>query len=131
MYYIDRDSYYPIACIMDNYDELTNAGWKGLDCSIESCENKFNLEINYYVKVNFTSFLIIIDLLGTIVVYKLFSFTSCFSFKKGMNSINEKKLVFSLERKVFALRDVQHGLKQQEVIKAFFKRILIIRDKKL
>lgn len=132
MYSIARDSYFPIACMKDNYDKLTHAGWKGLDCSIETLENAFDLEVNYYVKVNFTSFMNIIDLFGTIEVYSPFSFSSGgYSFRKGMNSMDAKKaLAFSRERKVFALGDLQRGLNQQEVINSLIQRIMAIRDLK-
>ena len=132
MYSIARDSYFPIACMKDNYDKLNHAGWKGLDCSIDTLENAFDIEINYYVKVNFTSFMNIIDLFGTIEVYSPFSFSSGgYSFKKGMNSMNSKKaLAFSRERKAFALGDLQRGLNQQEVIKALIQRMMGIRDLK-
>ena len=132
MYSIARDSYFPIACMKDNYDKLTHAGWRGLDCSIETLENAFDLEVNYYVKVNFTSFMNIIELFGTIEVYSPFSFSSGgYRFRKGMNSMNAKQaLAFSRERKAFALGDLQRGLNQQEVIKALIQRIMAIRDLK-
>lgn len=130
MYSIARDSYFPIACMEDNYDKLTHAGWKGLDCSINTLENAFDLEVNYYIKVNFTSFINIIDLFGTIEVNSPYSFSSGgYNFKKGINSMDSKKaLAFSRERKSFSLGDLQRGLNQQEVIKALIKRIMEIRD---
>ena len=130
MYSIARDSYFPIACMDDNYDKLTHAGWKGLDCSINTLENVFDLEVNYYIKVNFTSFMNIIDLFGTIEVNSPYSFSSGgYSFKKGINLMDAKKaLAFSRERKSFSLGDLQRGLNQQEVIKALIKRIMEIRD---
>ena len=40
--------------IRDNIkNKLTHAGWFGTDCMIKSIENIFDIDINYYVKVNF------------------------------------------------------------------------------
>lgn len=130
MYSLARDSYFPIACMKDNYDKLTHAGWRGLDCSIKTLENAFDLEVNYYVKVNFSSFMNIIDAFGTIDVYSPFAFASGgYRFRKGMNAMDAKKaLAFARERKAFALGDLQRGLNQQEVIKALLQRIMAIRD---
>ena len=53
---IPRDSYVRIAGGGQNeYDKLTHSGIYGIQSSVETIENLFNIDINYYVRVNFTS----------------------------------------------------------------------------
>ena len=84
-------------------DKLTHAGIYGIDSSIYALENLLQLDINYYVKVNFTSVIEVVDLLGGITVYNEESFTSQdgFYYKKGNIKLNgEKALSFVRERKM-------------------------------
>ena len=72
-----RDAYVPIADGGNNQkDKLTHAGIYGVDASIHTLENLYGLDINYYVRLNFTSFLKLIDLLGGIDVYNDQEFTA-------------------------------------------------------
>ena len=72
-----RDSYVPIADGGNNQkDKLTHAGIYGVDSSIHTLENLYGVDINYYVRLNFTSFLKLIDLLGGVDVYNGQDFTS-------------------------------------------------------
>ncbi len=60
-----RDAYVPIADGGNNQnDKLTHAGIYGVDASIHTLENLYDIKLNYYVRLNFTSFLKLIDLLG-------------------------------------------------------------------
>ncbi|MDS8614855.1 capsular polysaccharide biosynthesis protein Cps4A [Streptococcus pneumoniae] len=72
-----RDAYVPIADGGNNQkDKLTHAGIYGVDSSIHTLENLYGVDINYYVRLNFTSFLKLIDLLGGIDVYNDQEFTA-------------------------------------------------------
>ena len=42
--------------------------YMGVDSSIHTLENLYGVDINYYVRLNFTSFLKLIDLLGGVDV---------------------------------------------------------------
>ena len=65
-----RDAYVPIADGGNNQnDKLTHAGIYGVDASIHTLENLYGIDLNYYVRLNFTSFLKLIDLLGGVDVY--------------------------------------------------------------
>src|SRR5690554_5125738 len=61
---LPRDLYIPIACQNDRKDKLTHAGIYGIGCSVDSIENFMDHEIDLFVRVNFTSFINIIDLIG-------------------------------------------------------------------
>lgn len=65
---IPRDSYVPIPC--NNYikDKLSHTNLGGSACAIGAIEHMFEMEIPYYVKLNFTGFMEIVDLLDGIEV---------------------------------------------------------------
>ena len=130
---IPRDSYVDLACKNNAKDKLTHAGVYGVDCSVSSIEQLFDIDINYYVKVNFTSFLKVVDVVGPINVYSQFTFTTTkyvsyfksYTFKAGMNQMNaEQALFFSRERHAFVNSDVQRGLNQQQVIKGLINKLI-------
>ena len=77
------------------------------------------LKINYYVKVNFTSLIDIVDALDGIVVNSNYSFTTVdgYSFKKGTNYLDGKEaLSFARERKAFKEGDRIRGENQQLIL---------------
>jgi LCP family protein required for cell wall assembly len=124
---IPRDTYAPLGCKTGALDKLTHSGIYGINCTVKTIENLFGVDINYYVRVNFTSFLKIINVIGNVNVYSKYSFStsSGFSFIAGMNSLNaERALIFARERHSFASGDIQRGLNQQEVIKAVFNKLV-------
>lgn len=49
-------------------DKLTHAGCYGIDCSIGTLEMLYGINIDYYIKLNFTGFVEVIDRLGGIDV---------------------------------------------------------------
>jgi polyisoprenyl-teichoic acid--peptidoglycan teichoic acid transferase len=125
---IPRDMFLPFACKNDAMDKLTHSGIYGINCTVMTVENFLDIEINYYVRMNFTSFIKIIDVIGNINVYSEYSFTASdksFSFVRGMNVMNsDQALAFARERKSFEAGDVQRGLNQQEIIKSVIKKLI-------
>ena len=49
-------------------DKLTHAGIYGVDASIHTLENLYDIKIDYYARLNFTSFTKIIDIIGGVDV---------------------------------------------------------------
>lgn len=115
-------------------DKLTHAGIYGVDCSINTLEKLYNIDIDYYVRVNFTSLKKIVDLLGGVEVYSDSDFISDwgpngagthYSFKKGYNKVNGKKaLAFCRERHHFANGDYQRGRNHQHMIEAVLNKVM-------
>lgn len=129
---IPRDSYVDLACKNNTKDKLTHAGVYGIDCSVSTIEQLFDIDINYYIKLNFTSFIKVVDVVGSIDVYSQYAFTTSkyvsieksYSFSAGINRMNaEQALFFSRERHAFKNGDVQRGLNQQEVIKGMINKL--------
>lgn len=107
-------------------DKLTHSGIYGVNETIKTIEDLLNVEINYYVRVNFTTVIKLVDTIGGIDVYSDYEFYALNqSFKKGMNHMNgDAALAFSRERYSFADGDNQRVKNQQKVIEAIIKKVL-------
>lgn len=123
-----RDGYVDIPGVTKNLkDKLTHAGIYGVEKSIATLEQIYDTKINYFVRVNFTSVLKIVDALGGIDIYCPFTFTSVegIRFEKGNNHFNGKQaLAFARERHAFSGGDNQRGKNQQLVIKAMLTKMM-------
>ena len=100
---IPRDYYVNLAD-KSGKDKLTHAGIYGVETSVKTLEELLNIKINYYIKVNFTSLVKVVNALGGVKVYSKYAFTSRdgYSYKQGYNTVNgEKALSFVRERKAF------------------------------
>lgn len=123
-----RDAYVPIADGGNNQnDKLTHAGIYGVDASIHTLENLYGIDLNYYARLNFTSFLKLIDLLGGVDVYNDQEFTSLhgkYHFPVGnVHLDSEQALGFVRERYSLANGDGDRGRNQQKVISAIIQKL--------
>ena len=123
-----RDAYVPIADGGNNQnDKLTHAGIYGVDASIHTLENLYGIDLNYYARINFTSFLKLIDLLGGVDVYNDQEFTSLhgnYHFPVGnVHLDSEQALGFVRERYSLANGDGDRGRNQQKVISAIVQKL--------
>lgn len=123
-----RDSYVAIADGGGGQmDKLTHAGIYGVDASLHTLENLYDIKIDYYVRLNFTSFLKLVDLLGGIDVHNDQEFTSRHGnhhFPVGdihMNS--DQALGFVRERYSLEGGDNDRGKNQEKVIEAVIKKL--------
>ncbi len=110
------------------YDKLTHAGYYGVQESILAIEELLNIDINYYVKVNFSTIENIVDAIGGVDVYSEYSFCQyghrSMCYKKGMNHLTKKTVLpFARERKAFSDGDVQRVKNQQAVLEAVIKKV--------
>lgn len=129
-YYVDIDGY-------NGKDKLTHSARssEGINCTIKTIENLMDIDINYYVKLNFTSFMNIVDAIGgvdiTIPTYKTKNGDGTFTtkiykynMKPGKTHMDAKHaLAFVRERKSFIDGDRIRGQNQQLMIKAIVKKI--------
>ncbi|HFI0579387.1 TPA: LCP family protein [Streptococcus suis] len=121
-----RDSYVAIADGGQNqYDKLTHAGIYGVNASVHTLENLYGIDISNYIRLNFTSFLQLIDLVGGIDVYNDQEFTSGgHHFPLGMVHLDaERALIFVRERYSLANGDNDRGKNQEKVIAALIKKL--------
>jgi len=133
---VPRDSYLPISCRKNQKNKLTHAGWYGTECMMETIENTFDVDIDYYVKVNFKGVVNLVDALGGVdveVPKRLCTDNSnrmgevCIN--KGYQTLNgEQALVLARNRYDLALGDIGRGYNQQLLIKAMLQKLTTIRD---
>ncbi len=122
-----RDYYVQIPGISgEARDKLTHAGIYGVDRSMATLENIYDIDISYFARVNFTSLIMIVDALGGVNVESEYAFEAGgYSFEKGMNHLNgEQALVFARERHSFQDGDNQRGKNQEAILKGILDRIM-------
>lgn len=128
-----RDYYVTLAS-KGKKDKLTHAGIYGIEESVNTLNNLYGKEIDYYARINFTSFIKIIDALGGIKVNVPMSFCeqdSNRSFKqgdliclnKGLQQLNgEQALALSRHRKTIG--DRARGRNQMLVLEATINKAI-------
>lgn len=121
-----RDYYVPLSISNGIEDKLTHAGIYGVDVSMETLEMLYDMELDYYFRVNFTGFEDVIDALGGIDIYSDYAFTTThggYRIKKGMNSLNGKQaLGFARERYSLPSGDNQRGKNHMAIIEAVINK---------
>lgn len=125
---IPRDYYVKLAS-KGQMDKLTHSGLYGIDETTSTVENLLGIDINYHVKVNFTTVVKLVDTLGGITVNSDYSFSAKgmdgvrYNFNAGSNNINgQAALAFSRERYSFASGDNQRVKNQQAVLTGIIKK---------
>lgn len=129
-----RDSYVPLYgpdVQQGAMDKLTHAGVYGIETSMATLGNLYETDINYYVRLNFTSLIDIVDILGGVDVESEVAFTTgeesgCIvEVQEGTNHFNgEQALAFSRERHNLEDGDNQRGKNQQAVITGLLKKVI-------
>lgn len=127
-----RDYYVTIPDISgDQKDKLTHAGIYGVDRSMATLSNLYGIDIPFYARVNFTSLIQIVDMMGGIDVYSEYAFTTSgnggtvMEVQQGMNHFNgEQALAFSRERYNVPGGDNQRGKDQMAVIEAMIQKMM-------
>ena len=129
-----RDSFVPLYgpdVEQGAMDKLTHAGVYGIETSMETLGALYETDINYFVRLNFTSLIDIVDILGGVDVYSEYEFTTgtesgCIvDVQKGLNHFNgEQALAFSRERHNLEDGDNQRGRNQQAVITGLLKKVI-------
>lgn len=124
---IPRDYYVQLHGTTGLKDKLTHAGVYGINTSVQTVEDLLDIDINYYVRVNFTTLIELVDAIGGIDVYSDYEFTSRhgnYHFVKGLNHMNGKQaLGFVRERYAFADGDHQRVKNQQAVLMGIFEKL--------
>lgn len=121
---IPRDYYIQLHGTTGIRDKLTHAGLYGVDMSVSTIEDLLDIDINYYIRLNFSTLINAIDTIGGVDVYSEIDFnTYGYKFYKGYNHVNgEKALAFSRERKSIG-GDRVRGQNQMRVIEAIINKI--------
>ena len=126
-----RDYYVDLAGT-DSKDKLTHAGLYGVETSMATLGNLYGIQVDHYIRIDFSGFISIIDAVGGVDVYSDQAFTSVGSpgyydpttFAEGWNHLDGKSaLAFARERHAFASGDIQRGINQMKVIDAMADKL--------
>ncbi len=119
---IPRDYYIPFEVLNGSRDKLTHSGLYGVNETKNNVANYFGIDIDYYVRVNFTSVVDIVDAIGGINVDNPRAFND---FEAGNIHLNgEQALAFSRERYAFKEGDRERGRNQMRVITGIIQKVM-------
>ena len=123
-----RDYYVRLHGTTGLRDKLTHAGIYGIDKSIATMEDLYEIDINHYIRINFDSLIKVVDVIGGIDIYSEKAFTPWTNRKvyvqEGMNHFNGiQALAYSRERKTYIDGDFHRGRNQQQVIEAIIEKL--------
>ena len=144
---VPRDTYVPIGCLKGlPKSKITHSGWNGESCVIKTINKWMDIDVDYYVKVNFTALVSLVDSIGGIEVDVPYSFCEQNSnrewgentvyVKKGIQTLNgEQALALSRNRHPnpgmcsaewtnYYSDDIIRGQNQQLVINALINKIV-------
>ena len=106
-------------------DKLAHAGVYGVEASAAALEGLYGVTVDYWVKMNFTGFVELIDALGGVEVYSDQEFTvePIKTYRQGYNQLTGlEALAFARERYSFPDGDYQRAKNQMEVIRAVVEK---------
>lgn len=123
---IPRDSYVKLHTAQQ-MDKLTHTGVYGVDETINTVQDWLGIDLNYYVKMNFTAVRDIINAMGGIRVYSPVAFDSSlrdYHYDQGWNELGGREaLFFARERHAFEGQDSIRVENQQRVMKAIIEKM--------
>ena len=119
-----RDYYVPLKFpdFVSSRDKLTHAGIYGVQVSMDTLGMLYDIDVDYYFRVNFNGFVDIVEAMGGVTVYveKEFSTTE-YTFKQGPNELNGYKAL-SFVRNRFGIGDQQRGRNQMAFVKGVINK---------
>lgn len=125
---IPRDYYVQLHGTTGYRDKLTHAGIYGVQMSMQTLEDLLDIDIDYYLKVNFSTVVSLVDTIGGIDVYSDQQFVPWtnrnITIPKGnVHMDGAMALAFARERKSYATGDRHRVQNQQDVISAIIKKV--------
>ena len=123
-----RDFYVPLA-MNGKLDKLTHAGLYGVNESIHTLENFYNIKFNYYARINFDATSTIIDQLGGVdihIPYVVNTYHGHRHYEPGNYHLNgNEALDFARERVSisWAGGDRERGRNQEKILTALIQKL--------
>ena len=124
---IPRDYYVKLPS-KEAYDKLTHSGLYGTNETVAAVEEALGIEINYYVKVNYSTVIKLVDAIGGIDINSPYSFSTHgmkaqYTFAAGPIHLDgAQALAYSRERKSWADGDMRRNENQQLILEAILKK---------
>ena len=150
MFSIPRDMYVPIACNHNRYNKINSSAGYGSSCVINTVQQLTGIEIDYYVKMNFTGVVQLIDALGGVTVdveEPDFAYDKkhvgqvceqnsrrefgdkLICINPGIQTLNgEEALAYARCRHLYAISDIARNQHQQQIIEAAAQKLKTIRS---
>ena len=147
MFSIPRDTYVPIACNNNRYAKINSAAAYGTSCVLSTVKQLTDIDIDYYVKVNFKAVVDLVETLGGVTVdveaptYSFYAkahngqiceqdslrrfdeYLICMN--PGVQHLNgEQALAYARCRHAYLDSDIARNRHQQEIIEAIAKKVL-------
>lgn len=146
MFSIPRDTYVPIACNNNRYAKINSSAAYGTTCVIDTIKGLTDIDIDYYLKVNFKAVVDLVEALGGIDVdvevpdyaayYKAHNGRVCeqnslrqfgehlICMDTGMQHLNgEQALAYARCRHAYLLSDIARTKHQQQIIEAIANKL--------
>lgn len=142
---IPRDTYVPIACNNNRYAKINSSAAYGTSCVIDTVSNFLDVEIDYYVKINFKGVVELVDAIGGVEVDveaptynsdkydgmmceqnsdRLFG-DSLVCIEPGLQTLNgEQALAYARNRHMYIGGDLDRIRHQQQVVEAIASKAL-------
>ena len=147
MFSIPRDLYVPISCNNNRYSKINSAAYGGTSCVVDTVENLTDIEIDYFVKVDFKAVVDLVETIGGIDVdvevpdyeyyYNTYDGRLCeqdslrrfeehlICMNTGMQHLNgEQALAYARNRYGYLEGDIARGRHQQLVIQAIAQKLV-------
>lgn len=152
MFSLPRDLYVPIACNHNRYAKINSSAAYGSSCVINTVQELTQIDIDYYVKINFTGVVELVDALGGVTVdveEPDFNFNRSIDCKgqvceqnskrkfgdniiyvpTGLQTLNgEQALAYARNRHQYAISDIARNQHQQQIIEAMAHELKNIRS---
>lgn len=133
---IPRDSYVPNPAYDYQNDKLTHTGNNGITNTVKAVENMLQVNVDFYVKISFTSLMDIVNTLGGIDVNVGISFCEQNSERSfaasdeiclnaGEQTLNgEQALAYARHRHSYVNQDIGRNDAQLRIIKSIIKKMI-------
>ena len=142
---IPRDTYVPIACNNNRYAKINSSAAYGTSCVIDTVSNFLDVEIDYYVKINFKGVVELVDAIGGVEVdveaptYNSDKYdgmmceqnsdrqfgSSLVCIEPGLQTLNgEQALAYARNRHMYIGGDLDRIRHQQQVVEAIASKAL-------
>ena len=142
---IPRDTYVPIACNNNKYAKINSSAAYGTSCVINTINNFLDINIDYYVKINFKGVVDLVEAVGGIEVdveaptYMANTYggkvceqnsdrqfgSKLVCMKPGLQTLNgEQALAYARCRHMYIGSDLDRVKHQQQVVEALASKVL-------
>ncbi len=134
MFSIPRDLYVPISCNNNNLAKINSSAAYGTNCVISTIKKLTDIDIDYFVKINFKGVVELVDTLGGINVDVTMDFCEQNSnrefgdklicLNKGYQKLTgEQALAFARHRKTLVRGDIDRIANQQKVVESILNEV--------